>query len=99
MSQYWEYAQNNSGGFWKLPAITVWVEADTEAEAESIAKENGVYFSIFSGRDGDCLECCGPRWSSSYGAMSHPTEPSSTDLYWAKESGIPAQLIIKKMSA
>jgi hypothetical protein len=94
MSQYWEYAQNNSGGFWKLPAITVWVEADTEAEADSIAKENGVYFSYFSGKEGDCLECCGPRWSSAYWA-SQPAEPSSSDLAWAKESGIPAQLIIR----
>jgi len=95
MSQYWEYNQNNSGGFWKLPAITVLVEADSEAEADSIAKENGVYFSYFSGREGDCLECCGPRWSAPYSVMGEPGEPSSTDLYWAKESGIPAQLIIR----
>jgi len=95
MSHYWGYSQNNSGGIWKKPAIEVWIEAETEKEADLIAKENGVYFSIFSGKEGDCLDCCGARWGGADYCLPKVPEPSKYVLQWEIESGIPAQLIIK----
>ncbi len=95
MSLYWGYSQNNSGGFFKEPAIEVWIEAQTEEDADRIAKENGIYFSIFSGQEGDCLDCCGARWGGADWCLPKVPEPSKYVLQWEKESGIPAQLIIK----
>ena len=59
--RYFSYVQNNSGGFYEGPAITVIVEAETPEGADASAESVGVYF------DPDCnidCECCGSRWSS-----------------------------------
>lgn len=59
---WYNFRQNNSGGYWKGPAIYVLIEAETSNKANQIAKANGLYFD---GR-GDC-PCCGNRWTKVYG--------------------------------
>lgn len=92
--KYYEYRQNNSGGSFTEPAISVFIEADTPEEADSIAIENGLYF----GGEGDC-ECCGDRWytASEYDAIitGYP-EASDNAKWWAERSGVPAMHVIKK---
>lgn len=57
---FYDYRQNNSGGNFTLPAVTVIVEADNAQEADYIAEDLGLYW------DGVRLEidcdCCGDRW-------------------------------------
>ena len=60
MSKFYTYRQNNSGGFFKEPAINIVIEADGFEEANAIAEANGVYFED----RGDCVSCCGSRWQA-----------------------------------
>ena len=60
MSKFYEFDQNNSGGIFVKPALTVIVEADNCDEANSIATNVGVYFDGVLD-DMDC-PCCGDRW-------------------------------------
>lgn len=60
-TKFFEYHQNNSGGFFKSPAVHVIVEAHTANEADTRAVELGLYFD----GSGDC-SCCGNRWYRSY---------------------------------
>lgn len=53
---YYTYHQNNSGGYFELPAIDVVVKADSPEQADAIAEANGIHFN--SG-----CSCCGDRWS------------------------------------
>lgn len=92
-NKFYEYDQNNSGGFWKLPAISVIIEASSPEEANKIAQENGVYFDD---KWDDCPSCCGSRWYDAPYIHNQIPTPSSTDEYWAKSSDIPAQLVVKK---
>ena len=57
--RWYEFDQNNSGGFFKGPAHKVWVQALSVEEACTVAEDHGLYF----GGAGDC-SCCGDRWSS-----------------------------------
>lgn len=91
--QFYTYEQNNSGGFWKAPAISVVVEASSEDEADTIAKQNGVYF--FDEHD-DCPGCCGSRWGNARGPYQQIPEINAFDLRWEEISGIPAQLVVTK---
>lgn len=54
---FYVYHQNNSGGKFAPPAINLVVEADTPAEADTIALSEGVYED-----DGSDCQCCGSRW-------------------------------------
>lgn len=56
---FYTFDQNNSGGFFTDPAISLIVEADNADEANDIAEEHGVYFD--DDYDIDC-DCCGTRW-------------------------------------
>ena len=58
---FFTYRQNNSGGYWKGPARFVIIEACCAEQANSIAKDHGLYFDGY----GDCA-CCGNRWSRAY---------------------------------
>ncbi len=60
---YYRYRQNNSGGGFEGPAIEVFVEADSEDEADEIAQEHGIYFDPLYLID---CECCGNRWSEAW---------------------------------
>lgn len=73
---FYNYHQNNSGGFFKGPAIVI-VEADSHEEADEIAQENGVYFDGVS-KGIDC-ECCGSRWSRSW------WDPTNTPEYYGED--------------
>ena len=61
---YFRYRQNNSGGVFTRPAIHVFVEADTAAEADALAQGHGIYFD--GCETGDDCECCGDRWSRAW---------------------------------
>ena len=54
---YFIYHQNNSGGVFTGPAVSVIVAADTAADANVKAAAAGIYFD----GAGDC-RCCGDRW-------------------------------------
>jgi hypothetical protein len=63
---YYIFRQNNSGGRFSTPAIIFAIQASNATEANSLAKEHGVYFSAAAdnyeyGRD---CPCCGSRWDS-----------------------------------
>lgn len=56
---FFRFDQNNSGGYFD-GYHNVIVEANTPEQANLIAAHSGyVYF----GDRGDCIECCGFRWS------------------------------------
>lgn len=63
--KFYSYRQNNSGGVYELPAVTVVIQAKSIDHADERVQEIGVYFDGCStGRD---CSCCGDRW---FGAWS-----------------------------
>lgn len=62
---FFEYRQNNSGGSFDAPNLTVIVEAPDAEIADVIAQRHGVYFDGCE-KGIDC-DCCGDRWSRAYG--------------------------------
>lgn len=106
---FYTFRQNNSGGSWHTPAITVIVEANTAREANERAETAGVYFNgVMSGQD---CECCGSRWWEQYddeNCTKTPTlwgeEINLNESYssgpfginWGQEAGIPNFLIVYK---
>lgn len=57
--KWYKYRQNNSAGIWDTKVgVTVFVEAETEQDAEALAEQHGLYWEY---RANDC-ECCGMRW-------------------------------------
>lgn len=60
---FYAFRQNNSGGAFAGPAVTVIVEADSFEEANDNSHAVGVYFD--DGMVIDC-SCCGARWSRQY---------------------------------
>ena len=65
-TKFWSFSQNNSGGSFRrdekagIDTLVV-VEAINAADANSRAKQIGLYFD----GDGDC-PCCGSRWSEQW---------------------------------
>ena len=53
---YYQYRQNNSGGYRMDPAAVVIGQADNEAHADLIAQDHGVDFHA------PFCPCCGERW-------------------------------------
>ena len=92
---FYEFCQNNSGGSFTGPAIRVFVEADSPAEADAIAEYHGIYFDPWYERDCDC---CGTRWSpaSDCDATDKVPEVSKWDKAWSTTEGVPAHLVIGK---
>lgn len=100
---WFNYRQNNSGGFFCEPAVNVHIEADSAKEANRIAEENGLYFNGVDSHQ-DC-ECCGDRWHeqwddedgdkvpSSYGTPLTEEEKEGKTLYWGHKEHL---LIPKK---
>lgn len=88
MSKFYEYDQNNSGGYFESPAWLVYVEADSAEEADQIAERHGLYFDGVDSRK-DC-ECCGDRWwrASKYGEyddLPPPRKYGDTELIVYKD--------------
>jgi hypothetical protein len=79
---FYEYHQNNSGGVFTYDAkngisTTVIIEADSAEEANTRAREIGLYFDgVDAGSD---CACCGDRWYPAWEAgtesPSHYGEP------------------------
>ena len=71
---FYKYSQNNSGGGFDADERVqprVFIEAESENEAEVIADRLGIYFDgVEKGHD---CECCGDRWS-------YPNEVKPDDL-------------------
>ena len=65
---FYRYHQNNSGGRYAshlgydCTALTLYVEAEVDPIADSIAVRHGVYFDGADENGPDC-ECCGDRWT------------------------------------
>lgn len=94
---FYEFRQNNSGGVFHLPAIQVFIEADSTDEANRIAERNGLYFD--GADDGRDCPCCGDRWypvSSKWNVHETVPEPSEYETLFAGGDDIPARHIIKK---
>jgi len=90
------FRQNNSGGSFKNPAISIYVQATSEEEADEIAKEYGAYFDGCS-TGSDC-SCCGDRWYRSYGPEEDDFDieeiRSNESYYFAVRDKIPTSLIV-----
>ena len=61
---YYHYRQNNSRGYFRKPAVNVYIEAETLEEAnKTFLTIDGCYF------DPNChfdCSCCGSRWDSAH---------------------------------
>lgn len=98
---WYVFRQNNSAGFFKLPAIHVIIEADNHEQACSIAESNGLYFNGVS-HNIDC-SCCGDRWSRVFNDDGYNTsdealdnEVSNYSLRWAETDHVPHVMVIGK---
>ena len=59
---YYHFRQNNSRGYFKKPAVHVFVEAETPEQAsERFLTIPGCYFDPYCRFD---CSCCGSRWSN-----------------------------------
>lgn len=93
MSKFYEYDQNNSGGFFIEPATAVYVEADSAEEADRIAERHGVYFDgVVDGMD---CGCCGDRWWRAEEYRSHEELPGTGDGFLAPKH-LQKELIVYK---
>lgn len=94
---FFRFDQNNTGGFYMEPAKFLFVEADNDLEAESIALEHGVYFDGVD-KGIDC-ECCGDRWYGVSEECETPTiwrNPAEEYEDFFKDEDIPTYKIIRK---
>jgi hypothetical protein len=87
-TKWYKYHQNNSGGRFRPPAITVYVEAMSPSQADERAETLGLYFD----GSGDC-KCCGSRWSGAVDWDSQEEEPpleQADELYaaWAERDEV-----------
>ena len=93
---YYNYRQNNSGGSFIDPAISVVIKADSPEQADAIALTKGIYFDPEF--EIDC-DCCGNRWSSAVEwGVSTSDEipvPSDWELAWAISEGVFAQIVVE----
>ena len=70
------YRQNNSRGYFRKPAVNVFIEAETSDEADRIFLTiDGCYFDPHC--DFDC-PCCGDRWYRQDTAVKFPLKYSDT---------------------
>lgn len=74
MGKFYEYMQNNSGGYYVKGPMLLIIEADSAVEADMIAEENGAYFyGVHKGYD---CKCCGDRWGTFWGT------PTDVPMYY-----------------
>ena len=93
----YKFRQNNSGGRFVGPAISVYVHAETAEQANALAEAEGVYFDedyIY-----DC-ECCGTRWDSAseWDIVKDFDAAIANDIEWNEEwavaDGVPNYIVI-----
>lgn len=97
---FYRFRQNNSGGYFRLPAKNVYVEATSESEARALFQQiDGCYFDPDYRRD---CRCCGTRWDeyiwdeypNDYELMRAIEEELINDDAWSiKREEIPFALI------
>lgn len=66
MKKFYEFSQNNSGGSFHVDGRLchrVFIEANSQDEADEIAESIGIYFDGVE-KGIDC-SCCGDRWNRS----------------------------------
>lgn len=85
--KWYNYRQNNSGGYFKPPAIHVSIEAPALDIAQTIALRHGV--SIY---DSDYCECCGLRWKEPK-ESDKPAEPTQLEYEFSTDKA-PALLTV-----
>lgn len=96
---FYEFRQNNSGGFWREPGMSVIIEANSSEEANVIAETKGLYFN--GCEEGLDCDCCGDRWyrawSDKDGEESFTT-PERGEIYeeWAKRDSVKQYVIYFK---
>lgn len=92
---YFEFSQNNSGGSFTTPAISVVIKADNAEQANAIALANGIYFDPEF--EIDC-DCCGNRWSEAddFFALDAIPEVDEWRKRFSKSDGVPAQIVIEQ---
>lgn len=56
--RWYHFRQNNSGGYFNLPGVSVYIRADSSEEAWSRLSEQPGFSEEF-------CECCGERWFGS----------------------------------
>lgn len=94
----YSFRQNNSGGWFHVPAITVYVHADTPEQANDRAEAYGLYFDGVD-NDLDC-DCCGDRWYrvSTYDLVEDLDEDiarrAKWDTPWAKSDDVPIYVVV-----
>lgn len=97
---FYPFRQNNSGGEFKPPAIYVYVEAESEEDANRTAQDYIYFNGCEYGRD---CSCCGDRWSETfYTPVEDPKQEvlkakwGKFDRIWAKEAGISLFMLVYK---
>ena len=84
--KFYEISQNNSGGSFitndKL-CHRLFIEANSSAEADSIAEDLGCYWNGVD--EGSDCPCCGDRWSGAYSAID------LTSMTREKDSSYPVE--------
>lgn len=78
------------------PAIEVWIEAESAAEANRLAQYNGLYFDGVD--DGIDCDCCGDRWYSAdeCDAYHTPAAPDKWTKDFAKTDSVQPSIVIRK---
>ena len=84
MKKFYNYNQNNSGGYFKEDkdrgiGKNVWIEADDVIQANAIAESIGLYWD---GVDiGEDCSCCGDRWTKLNENDKGQDEPDKEGYY------------------
>jgi hypothetical protein len=85
----YRFMQNNSGGKFKAPALTLYVEAESAVKANREATEHGVYYDgVDNGLD---CACCGDRWRKvdEFDAVAKVDDDHyPIDHRWARENKV-----------
>lgn len=108
---FFTFRQNNSGGQFRGPAITVIIEADGAEEVNRMVEDekiSGMYFDGVENEE-DC-PCCGDRWCRQFGDNDGDAEPMiygtpymdwmsgniSHEKSYSKSDGVPILAIFYK---
>ena len=92
--KFYEISQNNSGGSFitndKL-CHRLYIEANSSAEADSIAEDLGCYWNGVN--EGSDCPCCGDRWYGAYSAID------LTSMTREKDSSYPVELWVDRKTS
>jgi hypothetical protein len=97
MKRWYRFRQNNSGGVFVEPAVTVYARAASADEANVIVQDHGVYF--FGVDHGIDCYCCGDRWyyvteDDAYEEVPSVTESDALAMQYVRDDSIRAFLFV-----